>query len=204
MDNEIIELQKQLEKKKQEEQAKNATSIAHNEIQVQYDKNKQELQNSDEFKQIAKNIVERGAKAELTRDMIEILSEEQKNELTAYILNCEKQKLDYRKKKEKGVIMEEVKSEIADKKIKALKKRYGYLYKQDDKGEPINFVANKAVNKYKEFCNWWEGTSDGFKRFTKATLKIVFWVGIAALVILLGYRGFKWMMDNTQNLPNIQ
>ena len=32
------------------------------------------------------------------------LTEEQKNELSAYILECEKQKLDYRKKKEKCLL----------------------------------------------------------------------------------------------------
>jgi len=178
-------------------------NIAHEEIEASYDNAKKELINNEEFRQITRNIVERGAKAELSDHMLTILTAEQKNELRTYLLECEKQKLAYRKKKEKGVIAEEVKAEISNKRIEALKKRYGYLYPKDDKGEPIGFIANKTVNKYKEFCNWWDGTSDGFKRIVKGTLKVLLWSGIAVLVCILGYRALKWIADNTQNLPNL-
>lgn len=179
-------------------------TLAHNEIQAEYEKAKQELHNNADFQSLTTQIVERSAKAELTEEMLKILTHEQKNELSAYLLECEKKKLDYRKNKEKKVIQEEIKAEVANKKIEALKKRYGYLYKKDENGEPIGFIANKMVNKYKEFCNWWEGTSDGFKRIVKGTLKIVFWAGLAIIICVLGYRAVKWIADNTQNLPNIQ
>lgn len=202
MDNEIMELQRQVAEK--QEQQKQQISIAHDEILAQYEQEKQGLSKSEDFKKITHEIVERGAKAELAGDMLKILTEEQKNELSAYILECEKQKLDYRKKKEKGIIVEEVKAEISNKKIEALKKRYGYLYEQDENGNPKNFIANKLVNKYKEFCNWWEGTSDGFKKIVKGILKVVFWGGLAFLVVMIGYRGIMWIAENTKNLPNIQ
>ena len=67
-----------------------------------------------------------------------------------------------------------------------------------------HFVANKFVNKYKEFINWWDGTSDGFKKIVKGILKVIFWGGIACLIVLLGYRAFAWIAENTKNLPNIQ
>ena len=181
----------------------NNSNLAHNEIQTEYDRAKQGLQSNEDFKKLTNEIVVRSAKAELSKDMLAILSEEQKNELTAYMLECEKGKLAYRKKQEKKVIIEEVKAEVSNKKIEALKKRYGYLYPKDEKGEPIGFVANKAVNKYKEFCNWWDGTTDGFKRIVKGSLKVLFWTGLISLVCIVGYRALKWVADNTQNLPNL-
>lgn len=181
----------------------NNSSLAHNEIQTEYDRAKQGLQSNEDFKKLTNEIVVRSAKAELSKDMLAILSEEQKNELTAYMLECEKGKLAYRKKQEKKVIIEEVKAEVSNKKIEALKKRYGYLYPKDEHGEPVNFVANKAVNKYKEFCNWWDGTTDGFKRLVKGSLKVLFWSGAITLVVIVGYRALKWVADNTQNLPNL-
>lgn len=181
----------------------NNSNLAHNEIQTEYDRAKQGLQTNEDFKKLTNEIVVRSAKAELSKDMLAILTEEQKNELTAYMLECEKGKLAYRKKQEKKVIIEEVKAEVSNKKIEALKKRYGYLYQKDENGEPIGFVANKAVNKYKEFCNWWDGTTDGFKRLVKGGVKVLFWTGVITLVCVLGYRGLKWVADNTKNLPNL-
>ena len=89
----------------------NNSNLAHNEIQTEYDRAKQGLQSNEDFKKLANEIVARSAKAELSKDMLAILSEEQKNELTAYMLECEKGKLAYRKKQEKKVIIEEVKAE---------------------------------------------------------------------------------------------
>lgn len=183
--------------------ANSNSNLAHNEIQNEYDRAKQGLQNNNDFKNLTNEIVVRSAKAELSKDMLEILSQEQRNELSAYLLECEKAKLSYRKKQEKKVIIEEVKAEVSNKKIEALKKRYGYLYQKDQNGEPIGFIANKAVNKYKEFCNWWDGTTDGFKRIVKGSLKVLLWTGILTLVGIVGYRALKWVADNTQNLPNL-
>lgn len=182
---------------------KDNSNLAHSEIQNEYGRAKQELQSNEDFKKLAGEIVARSAKAELSKDMLAILSEEQKNELTAYLLECEKGKLAYRKKQEKKVIIEEVRAEVSNKRIEALKKRYGYLYKKDENGEPIGFVANKAVNKYKEFCNWWDGTTDGFKRIVKGSLKTLFWIGVASLICIIGYRALRWVADNTKNLPNL-
>lgn len=180
-----------------------SSNLAHNEIRNEYDRAKQGLQSNEDFKKLTNEIVVRSAKAELSKDMLAILNDEQKNELTAYMLECEKSKLDYRKKQEKKVIIEEVKAEVSNKRIEALKKRYGYLYPRDKDGELVGFVANKAVNKYKEFCNWWDGTTDGFKRLVKGSLKVLFWAGIAVVVCILGSRVIKWLADNTQNLPNL-
>ena len=194
MDKEIEELKILVAQKQQEE---NAQNIAHTTIQDQYKKHTTELAKSENFAKATKKVVEESAEAELKADALKILDQKQKNELAEYTLECEKQKLEYRKKMEKGLIKEQVKSDISKKKIETLKNRYGYLYEQDENGQPKNFVANKFVNKYKEFCNWYKGTGDGFKKVVGTTLKILIWGAIAFLVITFGFKGLKWL-SNTQ------
>lgn len=207
MDAEIEKLQKAVEEKQKQElavantnadamqvsESSVATQVAHEAIQSSYEKHTQELKNSNAFNELTKEIVEESAKAELKRDALDILDQKQKNELAEYTLECEKQKLEYRKKMEKGLIKEEVKSDITKKKIETLKNRYGYLYEKDAKGEPKGFVANKFVNKYKEFCNWYKGTGDGFRKLVGTTLKVLIWGGIAFLIITFGFKGLNWL-----------
>ena len=207
MDKEIQELQKAVEEKQKQELAVTnssagliqasessvATQVAHDVIQSSYEKHTQELKNSNNFNEATKKIVEESAEAELKRDALDILDQKQKNELAEYTLDCEKQKLEYRKKMEKGLIKEEVKADITKKKIDTLKNRYGYLYDKDANGEPKNFVANKFVNKYKEFCNWYKGTGDGFRKLVGTTLKVLIWCGIAFLIITFGFKGLNWL-----------
>ena len=207
MDKEIQDLQKAVEEKQKQElatinndavqasESQVATFVAHNVIQSSYEKHTKDLMNSDNFNKATRKIVEESAEAELKRDTLGVLDQKQKNELAEYTLECEKQKLEYRKKMEKGLIKEEVKSDIAKKKIETLKNRYGYLYQQDENGEPKNFVANKFVNQYKEFCNWYKGTGDGFRKFIGTTLKILIWGGIAFLVVTFGFKGLKWLSN---------
>lgn len=182
---------------KLEEAKKNAqlSNLVKNEINSQYEKDKQEVANSVSFKQLTKEITERSAKAILTEDMIKVLTAEQKNELALHILECQKEQMTYRKKHEKKVILEDVKAEIFNKKVEALKKKYGYLYEKDENGNILNFVPSKSYNKYRAFCNWWENTTDGFKKIVKGTLKVVFWVSVASLVGILLYKGFTWFSN---------
>ena len=151
-----------------------------------------ELRESNEYKQQVDEIVKESASVLIQHDKLNILSEKQKNELAEYELECEKQQLAYRKKKEKKLIKEQAKAKIQKQKIEILQTRYGYLYKLDDNGKPIDFVSSKFVNKYKEFCNWYSTTSDGFKKIVKGTLKIMFWCG----VIFLAYKGFRWLANS--------
>ena len=195
---ELQALNEKLEKAKEEAQLSN---FVKNEINSQYEKDKQEIANSVSFKQLTREITERSAKALLTEDMLKVLSAEQKNELALHILECEKQKIEYRKKKEKKVVLEEVKAEIFNKKVEALKKKYGYLYEQDTDGNLINFVPSKTYNKYKAFCNWWDNTTDSFKKIVKGSLKVIFWCSLVAIVIILGYKFFDWV--NSVNIPKV-
>lgn len=199
---ELEALNDKLEKAKEEAVEKNKLStFVKKEIDTQYEKDKQEIINSDSFKLLSKEIMERTAKAMLTEDMLKVLSAEQRNELALHILECEKEKIQYRKKKEKKVVLEDVKADVFNKKVEALKKKYGYLYEKDSEGNILNFVPSKTYNKYKAFCNWWDNTTDGFKKIVKGALKVLFWSGIAALVIMLGYKFFDWA--NSVNIPKV-
>lgn len=158
-------------------------------IDKDYEKKLGELRNSSEYQERVDELVKAGADTLLQHDRLSILSEKQKNELAEYELDCEKQQLAYRKKKEKKLIKEQAKANIQKQKIEVLQTRYGYLYKLDENGKPKDFVASKFVNKYKELCNWYATTSDGFKKIVKGTLKIMFWCAI----IFCAYKGFKWL-----------
>ena len=197
MDLEIEELEKKV---KEQQQSENVTGLVHEEIQEQYKASKKELVKTDEFKKLDE-ITRRSAEAELGKDMLAILDQEQKNALAKYVLECEKKKLDFKQKKEKDLIEEDVKAQVFEKKVDILKKRYGHLYEKDETGNIKNFVPSKSYNKYKSFVNWWDNTSDGFKKITKGILKVLLGVGIIALVVVIGKAGFKWLIDITRNLP---
>lgn len=195
----LAEMEEKLEKAQQE--ANSISTHVKKEIEQQYQKDKQQLSNNEDFQRLTKEITDRTAKAILTEDMIKVLSAEQKNELALHILQCEKEKIEYKKKKEKSIVKEEVKAEVFNRKVEALKKKYGYLYEKDENGNIKNFVPNKAYNQYRSFVNWWDNTSDGFKKITKGVLKTLFWSGVVALVIMLGYKALKWV--NSLQIPQV-
>lgn len=188
----IDEIREKVEMEKQEIVVPNTISSVDEQIKEEYDRQRQQLQKSDDFKNLSKEIIERSAKASLAKDMLEILNQEQKNQLSAYVLELEKEKLNFRRKREKKIVIEEVKSEIANRKIEALKVRYSYLYKEN---EP--FIPNKSYNRQREIANWWNGTSDNFKRIVKGTLKFMFWGTVGALTVYFGYQGIRWLVENT-------
>lgn len=203
MDKEVQELQQRFEESKNQMMApaSNMLKLVEQEIDKQYAENNQELAQNGELKEITEEVVKRKAKAVLSRDMLAVLNEEQKNELAKFILDCEKEKLNFRKRKEKKVILENVKADIFNQKVEALKKKYGYLYKKDENGEIVGFVPNKLYNKYAAFVNWWDNTTGDFKKIVKGTLKVVFWGGVVAVVVLVGYHIFDWVSSVGNNLP---
>lgn len=171
-------------------------NIANDIVETQYQKDKEELVNDEKFQETSKNIVTKSAEIKMQEDLLNLLNQKQKNDLAQYALECEKSKLEYRKKKEKDVILADVKAEIANKKIETLWKRYGYMYK-----DRKDFIPNKSYNRQKEIANWWNGTSDNFKKVVRGTFKFVFWAGFISLAVILGYRVFSWIVENTKNLP---
>ena len=179
---------------KQKKENASLTKI-NNEIDLQYEQHLTELKDSDDFKKLTQEITERKARAKIGSDMLEVMNEEHINALSLYVLDLKKAELDYRQKKEKKVIIKETKAKIEEKRINALKIRYGYLYKQNEE-----FVPNKLHNKLKEVSNWWNSTSDNFRKLVKGGLKIIGWGVFALLIIYFGYKGVVWLMQNV-NIP---
>jgi hypothetical protein len=171
-------------------------------IKQQYDKKTNELAADENFQRLTQEVIQRQAKAKLSEDMLAVLDKEHKNELSQYYLKCEKEKLQFRKKKEKKIIIEEVRSEVFAKKLENLKRRYGYLYKKDSNGEPIDFIPSKSYNRQRELTNWWNGLGDNFKRIVKGTFKILIWGAILVGGSMLLYEGFTWFATN-MTIPQV-
>ena len=168
-------------------------------IKEQYKKNKETIAGEENFIKATKDITERAVYAQLEDDALKVLSQEQKNELAKYIFNLNKDMLDYRKKKEKQIVLEEIKSELQNKKIEALKKRFGYLYKEN---EP--FIPSKFHNIQKEIVNRWESTSINTKKIIKGVLRILFYGGIAVIIAVVGSNIIKWVLDNADKLSMLK
>lgn len=197
-DDVLEEIRRKKQEQKNENNELSVTTFVGNEITTQYEKDKQELASSDEFQQNSREIVERATKAQFDKDRIDILTQEHLNELSAYALACEKAKLKFRQEKEKKLIIEDVKADLANKRIETLKKRYGYLYKEEEE-----FIPSKSYNRQREIANWWGGTSETFRKVVKSTAKAI---GICALVFALGFIGYKaiqWLLYNAQYVPNL-
>ncbi|MBQ7798041.1 MAG: hypothetical protein IJ371_02855 [Clostridia bacterium] len=195
---EEVRARKQELASQQKPQELSIQSFVGNEISAQYEKDKQELANNEEFKKSSREITERATKAQFDKDRLDILKQEHLNELSAYVLACEKEKLKFRQEKEKKLIIEDVKADLANKKIATLKKRYGYLYKDGEE-----FIPSKSYNRQREIANWWSGTSETFRKVVKSTAKAI---GICALVFALGFVGYKaiqWLLYNAQYIPNL-
>lgn len=160
-------------------------------IKTEYERNLQEQKNSEEITQATKQVTERKIKAELVKDMLVVMNEEQKNELAQYYLECEKKTLAYRKRKEKKIIIEEVSAEIQKRKFNALWLRYGYMY-----ADQKSFVPNKLHNIGKEISIWWNGASDNFKRVVKGTIKLVFWGVVIYLFFKYGIKILQLIPEN--------
>lgn len=164
-------------------------------IQGQYERNKQEIAEREDFKKATQEITNRAVQAKLEEDAIDILTQEQKNDLAKYVLQIEKEKLDFRKKKEKKIILEEIKAELQNKRIEALKLRYGYMYKESE-----NFIPSKLHNIQKEIVNKWESTSINTKKIIKGIIRILFYGGFAVLIAIVGTKLIKWVIENADKL----
>lgn len=151
-----------------------------------------DLQQTTDYKEIIKKVVEEGAKTKLESDMLSILNDRQKNELAKYALDCQKEQLEYRKKKEKKLIKEQVNADIIEKQIEIQKKKYGYLYKADKDGNLIDFVPNSFVNKFRAVCHWYANLGGGIKKVLWTTIKI----GLIVGGVFLAVKGMSWLANS--------
>lgn len=207
MDEEVEEIAKQIEERKlaiaqQQEQLPNISDKTAD-IAGQYEQNKTEIAKEEWFKEATQQVTEKATKVQLSKDMLEIMSQEQKNALAQYALECEKKKLEYRQKAERKLIKAEVKADKQNREIEILKKRFGYMYPKDKNGDIIDFIPSRPHNIYKELVNRWSSAGQGFKKFVK-TLFVVLFSGCAiALFCLLGMNLFKWLIKNMDKFKDI-
>lgn len=162
-------------------------------IEKQYEKSRNDLATNEEFIKATDFVVKKGAEAKIRQDSLAILKQEQLNDLADYYLKCEKEKLEFRKKKEKKLILEDIKAELVQKKIEILKKKYGYMYKEN---EP--FIPSKSYNRQRYLVNWWNGLSINVKKTIKGLFRIAIWGTIAVLGFTIGRRVLLWIMENVK------
>ena len=167
-------------------------------IDNQVDRRLNELNNNKTFQELSNRVTDKETEVQLKEKLLNSLSKEQQNELNEYLLQCEKEKLKYRKKKEKKLIKEEMKAEIQKRKIDALWERFGYLYN----GNKTKFVPNKLNNKFKEVANFYDNSSTTFKKIIKTTFRIVFIIAFCYLFVKVGKDVFLWILKNV-NINNI-
>ena len=148
-----------------------------------------------DFQQKSLEINMRGVGAELHSEEVKILDKELQNELDTYILKKKKEELDYRAKKEKDIVRQDVKAQVFEKKYEIARKRYGYLYKStwedriDEDGNITkvevpskDFTPNKLINKLKEIAHYYNNLSATAQKMIWTTLKLVLVIGGVALV----------------------
>lgn len=162
------------------------------------------ISKNEEFQEKSLNINARDINSKLDKLGNEVLDREINNKYKQYQLKKLEEKLDYKTKKEKNLIKQEVKGEIAKKKYEIAYKRYGYLYKPtykevvdengnvvlDDEGKPVmttvpskNFTPNKFINIMKEAANFWANLSTNTQKIIWTTIKFLILGGVASLVI---------------------
>lgn len=180
------------------EQHSQRSMTAEDVIDERHNADLQTLQNDADFKKLSMNIALRELRAKLEKNALDVLNEEQKNQLSAYVLKKEKERLDYRVKYERNIDREEVKAEVYRRKLEMAKKRYGHLYQQelvettDENGQKTteirykNFTTSKWINRYKEFVEWYNNLAKTTQKAILTTAKlllIVLGVGICGHII---------------------
>lgn len=186
-------------------------------IEEQRQKNYAQIAKNEEFQKRSTEIDARAVGAKLDKDDNEAYQQELENQYARYELDKKKEALDYRMKLERKTTKEKVKADVAIIKRETALKRYGYLYKPtrkevlDENGNPMkdedgniiyqeipakDFTPSKFINQTREFTNWYNNLSTSMQKLIKTTLKIVFFGGLAALVVWLAVTGVKWLVDS--------
>ncbi len=192
------EIRERAEKEIKEKKELESASLPQEIVNAQFEINLKEISSNEEFLKVSKEISNRQVYAKLKEEAIKTLSDEQKNELAEYTLKLEKDKLKYRQKHEKKIILEDIKADLQNQRIEALKKRYFYMYESN---EP--FIPSKFHNIIKEVVNKWESTSVNTKKIVRGVIRILVYGGLAVLVGAVGWRVVTWIISNADKLQNL-
>lgn len=160
------------------------------------------ISENEAFRKASLETNTREVTAELQAKVNEIQDKELQNEYQAYLLKKKKEELDYRVKREKDIIKQDVKAQVFNKKYSIAKQRYGYLYNptwqdkldengkpmKNENGEPIrelvpskDFTSNGFLNKMREFEHYYENLSVTARKAIWTALKTVLIIGAIAL-----------------------
>ena len=166
------------------------------------------IQQDENFQKASHELNFRDAESNLTSKALIIADKELSNQYEKYKLDQKKELLHETIKAEKGLIKEQAKAEKYDKKRKIAEKRYGYLYDTteitilDDEGNKITktvykeFTPSKAINRFKEFNNWYVNLTDGARKFIetscKTILKLGFWAALGGAI----YGLVMWLLNS--------
>ena len=166
------------------------------------------IQADESFKKASKELNFRDVQNQLESSALVIADKELNNQYEKYKLDQKKELLKATVNAEKGLIKEQAKAEKYEKKRKIAEKRYGYLYETteitvlDDEGNKIkktvykDFTPSKAINRFKEFGNWYKNLTDGARNFINTTCKFLLRVaGWAALGGIL-YGLITWLLHS--------
>ena len=186
-------------------------------IEAQRQINYERISENKDFQERSAVIDTRAVGAKLDKADNETYQQELENQYARYELDKKKEALDYRMKLERKTTKEKVKADVAEVKRAIALQRYGYLYKptkkevldadgntvKDENGNVVyqeipakDFTPSKFINWTKEFANWYGNLSKSMQNVIKTTLKILFFGGIAALLIWGAVTGFKWLIDS--------
>lgn len=223
MDNDLQAIAKVIEERKNKEQSTavavvdetpqaEETMRAKTQLDVvneQKQKDYKAISANEDFQRQSLSIHARGVSAALREEEVEIEDQELRNELQAYAVKKKKEELDYRAKKEKDIVRQEVKAQVFEKKYEIARKRYGYLYtsktekRTDADGNeymvevpPKDFTPNKVINKLKEITHYYNNLSKTAQHAIWITVKLVLVVGAVALVGWLGWELIKFISSN--------
>ena len=184
------------------------TSQATNIVKEQQQKDIDNYKDSEDFKKASRDLAERKVLGEFKKEALAVLDGDLKNQYQEYVLKKEKERLDYIMENEKPLIKEKAKADLMEQKIKIAEQRYGYLYQRvivkdiDDDGNEISkvvykdFTPSKFLNTLKEIASKYKNLSQTTRSAIWTTLKVIFGVGMAVLVVWLGYKGVSALLHS--------
>lgn len=184
-----IQLSEQTKKAVNEYVNKNQDKIssANDVVNKQRNIDLEKISKNENFKKASEEVSLRSVETLLRKDAVAVLSQENQNKLQEYILQKQKEELDYRAKREKNLIKKKVDAEVKNKETEIAYSRYGYLYKTK-----ADFTPNKFINKYKEFANWYKNLGDTTKNIIKTSLKIFMWI----CIVLIVFFACRWLINS--------
>lgn len=191
------------------ESVKQELSTADDVIKRQELKDLQAISENEEFQNASRELNTRKVAGKLEEEANKVLDKELQNELDKYRLKKIKEELDYRQKKEKRIVKQQVRADVKATKRRIAEQRFGYLYIPDgtytyvdkDGNEQTaikykNFTPSWSINKMKEVSNWYKNQTETVQKIIWNTVRFVIFGGMGAAVCYVIYRAVRWLASS--------